>query len=402
MLLRYAVNMMNGFSYFEGEFEDFCRLDRADQRVSMANRQVFSMYRVKPSEAGYRVPGDMSILDSTIHSLAESEGSAVDMFGKMAKYEKDGCDGKLIVRNMVRFMQSWDKERITGEFWITKIVKSGTLVVQKNSDAGGGSEIGRVFLVKGIGSQVGSQVPASQLPLLVRTTFLPIYNMLVYDGIMMADARSPISQSLKEKIQKHADKAVREQTVVYCGESAANGLWNTEPPKIVKPVPSEGYTPMGQKKDDDKGKSISYTPTSKQLNAATEIVKLAQKCGFKSAGKVPGMPLLIVRRMGYTREDNPMQMAGLLFHINDNPCGMDVFYFKDWPVYTLDELLPELAKKMKNVNIVPGMIMVDEQTLVEPLRRTLEVANEAVGFHQKVEVEWYPPPSEEEQAFNRY
>mmetsp|Transcript_28082 Transcript_28082/g.51821 ORF Transcript_28082/g.51821 Transcript_28082/m.51821 type:complete len:161 (+) Transcript_28082:705-1187(+) len=156
-------------------------LPRGDQRMSMANMQMFSMYRVKPSSAGYMVPGDMSILDSTVHSLSEYQDMSIDTFGKMAKYEKDGSGGKLIVRNMVRFMQSWDKERIHGEFWISRIVRSGTLVVKKNNEYGE-SELGDVYLVRGINSQVGGQVPKSKLPLLVRTTFLPLYDMVVYDG----------------------------------------------------------------------------------------------------------------------------------------------------------------------------------------------------------------------------
>ena len=48
---------------------------------------------------------------------------------------------------------NWDTERIHGYFWISQIVSSGTLVVQ---DCGG--ELGNVYLVKGIGSQVGEDV----------------------------------------------------------------------------------------------------------------------------------------------------------------------------------------------------------------------------------------------------
>lgn len=138
--------MVLGYSIFDGDFESFMRLPR--QETQMANIQIFSMYRVKPSNAGYHIPGDMSILDSTIHTLAEHENSAIEEFGQMANYERDGSGGKLIVRNLVRFMESWDKERIHGEFWISKIVKSGTLVVQKNNEFGE-PELGKVYLVKG-------------------------------------------------------------------------------------------------------------------------------------------------------------------------------------------------------------------------------------------------------------
>ena len=47
MLLRYAINEMNGRSFFKGDFQSFMNLDRSDQRVAAANAQVFTMYRVK-------------------------------------------------------------------------------------------------------------------------------------------------------------------------------------------------------------------------------------------------------------------------------------------------------------------------------------------------------------------
>ena len=57
-----------------------------------------------------------------MESLVDFEDNAIQYFGKMAAYEKDGMDGsgKLIIRNFVRAMQSWDTERIFGEFWIGK------------------------------------------------------------------------------------------------------------------------------------------------------------------------------------------------------------------------------------------------------------------------------------------
>jgi len=215
---------------------------------------------------------------------------------------------------------------------------------------------------------------------------------------MLASEVDPISQSLKERIEEHVVKSVREQTVIYCGESAASGLWNTEPPQLEKPEPSNEQKLTSSKEEDCSGDSFSYKPTPNQLTMATMIVKFAQTHDYK-AEKVPGMPLLIVRRMGYSK-DNPMQMVGLMNHKNNIPGGMDVFHFKTWPTYTLEELLPEILKKLKKINGMPGLIWVDEKSLVKPLRQVLQAASEAIGFHEKVEVEWYPPPSEEEEAYH--
>ena len=63
---------------------------------------------------------------------------------------------------------NWDTERIHGYFWISQIVSSGTLVVQ---DCDG--ELGNVYLVKGIGSQVGEDEDVEDyFPFLISTTLL--------------------------------------------------------------------------------------------------------------------------------------------------------------------------------------------------------------------------------------
>lgn len=109
--------------------------------------------------------------------------------------------------------------------------------------------------------------------------------------------------------------------------------------------------------------------------------------------------------MGFTQEDNPLHMCGLMYNIDGKaarPEDIDIFCFRNWPSYTLDELLPEIVKKVKKVGIPPGLVWVDDQSLVKPLRHTLKAAGEACGFREVIEVEWYPPPSDEEQAYHQY
>ncbi|KAL9179174.1 hypothetical protein ACHAXT_008464 [Thalassiosira profunda] len=393
MLMRYAVNERQGCDCFEGEFEEFMLLPRADRMIAKLNREVFTYYKAKPSLAGLMVPGNMSVLDSTIHSLCECEDDIIGWFGKMAGYEKDGAGGELMVRNFVRFMQSWDKERVCGEFWLCKVVKTGTLVVQKVDDG-----LGNVYLVKGVGSVVGGHVPTS-LPVLVRTTFLPLYDMLVYDEIMLG-LRFHASHSFKEKIERHVAKAVREQSVIHCGESASRGLWNTEPPKVVKPVPSK-KSPLEDQKENVDPKETTYKPTRNQLRLAVKLVKFAKRHGFKTEER-PGISRLTVRRLGYTKEDNPMQMVGLMYQKGSFHDGICPFPFEKWPCYTLDELLAMIFTKVKMLGTMPGMLWVDETSLVAPLRKCLKVASDHIGFHEEVQVVWYPPPSDEEQAYHSY
>jgi hypothetical protein len=394
MTLRYAVNMMNGCTFYDGEWGDFMRLPRSHQGVMMSNAQVFSLYRVKPSTAGYRLSGDQSILDSTVQSLFDFEDDAIGYFGKMAAYEKDGRGGKLIIRNFVRAMESWDTERIFGEFWIARICKSGTVVVQKKGPEFGEPELGDVFLVKGIGSQVGEQVPPSQMPILTRTTFLPLYDMLVYDGLMIMDNRFPMTPALKKRINAHVEKAIREETLIYCGDSAKKGLWNEEPPEYVKSKKGGA----GQEKDEEK-EDIPYEPTPAQLSLAEKIISFAKSHGYK--GQRQGMPLLVVRKIGFSEEDNPNNVVGLNWmYENRSTYDMDIFFFREWPGYTLDELLPELLKKLHKMDEVPGLFWICEKSLVKPLKDTLKAAGDKLGFDETLTVEWYPPPSAEEEAYH--
>eukprot|EP00574_Skeletonema_japonicum_P007554 CAMPEP_0201716906 /NCGR_PEP_ID=MMETSP0593-20130828/2769_1 /ASSEMBLY_ACC=CAM_ASM_000672 /TAXON_ID=267983 /ORGANISM="Skeletonema japonicum, Strain CCMP2506" /LENGTH=549 /DNA_ID=CAMNT_0048206829 /DNA_START=137 /DNA_END=1786 /DNA_ORIENTATION=+ len=395
MTLRYAVNVMNGCTFFEGGWESFMRLPRSHQGVMMSNTQVFSLYRVKPSSAGYKVTGDQPILDSTVQSLIDFEDNAINYFGKMAAYEKDGSGGKLIIRNFVRAMESWDTERIFGEFWIARICKSGTVVVQKKGPEFGEPELGNVFLVKGIGSQVGEQVPKSQMPILTRTTFLPLYDMLVYDGLMIMDNRFPMTPALKERIHKHVEKAIREETLIYCGESARKGLWNEDPPE------HDTSDSRKAKEEEDEEEAIPYEPTSSQLRLAEKIMKFAKDKKYQ--GRKEGQAVLVVRKIDFSKEENPNNIVGMNWlypNQSFNGYDMDYFFFKKWPGYTLDELLPELLKKLKKMNEIPGLFWICEKSLVKPLKDTLKAAGGKLAYNETLHVEWYPPPSAEEEAYH--
>jgi hypothetical protein len=415
MLMRFAVNNMQHI--IPGEFNSFMELSRSDQRIARLNSQVFTMYRVKPVDAGFS-PGtnlDKSLLVNTIASLLGHESMSIDYFGKMARYPPDGVGGRWVVRNLVRFLQAWDTERISGDFWIVKICPTGTLMVKKESDdddayrpsglfghvLGGGSdgcsskELGNVYLVKGMGSTVGEGIPPSQFPILVRTTFLPIYDFLVYDGIMSLPTRPMLtSQDMKKQIKAHVERAVREDTVVFCGESASKGLWSDDPPEVnLEKIEAE------EEQEDE-----SYESSPEELKSAMNLARFCQSIGFKSLniqgkGGTDQAPILCVRRFGYTLEDNPGQQCGLRFTTQPEHL-MHLFQFKQWPTYTIMELLPEVLKVCQTCQVAPGMIWVDEKSLIVPMRVLLKKAFQEIGFDEEIQVKWYPPPSKEEEEYN--
>ena len=59
--------------------------------------------------------------------------------------------------------------------------------------------------------------------------------------------------------------------------------------------------------------------------------------------------LLIVRRFGWTREENPNKKVGLLFDNDMHPGAMHEFRFRRWPCYTLEELLLKYSKNAREM-----------------------------------------------------
>lgn len=152
-----------------------------------------------------------------------------------------------------------------------------------------------------------------------------------------------------------------------------------------------------EKEEEEEG--IPYEPTPAQLNLTEKIMKFARSHGFK--GRQPGMPLLVVRKIGFSEEDNPNNVVGMNWMSeNSTQYDMDMFIFREWPAYTLDELLPELLKKLRKMDQVPGLFWICEQSLVKPLKDTCKAAGDKIGFNETLTVEWYPPPSVEEEAYH--
>ena len=206
--------------------------------------------------------------------------------------------------------------------------------------------------------------------------------------------------ALKERIKAHVENAIREETLIYCGESARKGLWE-EPPALV------GGSKKGEDEDDDDKEEeddVAYEPTPAQLKMAEKIVRFAKSHGYEGRSNLTAFKsaaTLVARKVGFSNADNPNKIVGLNWVYEDSPrYDMDMFLFQDWPGYTLDELLPELVKKIYKMDEMPGLIMTCERSIVKPLKDTLKAAAEEMGFDKEFNVEWYPPPSAEEEAYH--
>ena len=138
-------------------------------------------------------------------------------------------------------------------------------------------KLGSVYLMKGIASQVGEDLPDCMFLCIYRTALLPLYDMLVYDGTLTGQAMVGDNRQLREKIQAHVTKAVREQTVIYCGESARCGLWVSDPPELSPFSHAYINTPVQHE----------YKPSQDELKCAKLLLQYATEIGFKASSLPP-------------------------------------------------------------------------------------------------------------------
>ena len=185
-------------------------------------------------------PTHMSIYTMLVWGLLMNERGYIDYEGAMvAKCGLDGEGGSKICHNFVRFADVWDKEKIGGgNLWVVRIAKYGTLIVEhvdENVFSEKEEALGKVYLVKGLGSKIGETLD-SMPKLCYGLRLLPIYNVLAYDGFFRenTDVGTP-SAEFVAALNAKVDEALRKQTVIFCGKSAFEGLWDEEPPKPEVP-----------------------------------------------------------------------------------------------------------------------------------------------------------------------
>jgi hypothetical protein len=396
-LARFATNVINGYSYFPNDYDQFHNLPQQHPSVAQCNASMWTFYSIEPSITGRHA--DMSVLDSTVNSLIQCQKELIDQLGSKTKWKADGENGELIVRNYVRFMRSWEAERISGEFWVTSVVKTGTLMVKINS----GGVLGDVYLVKGLASVIGELCP--RLPTKCRATFLPLYNFLIYDGIMVGMPPTPVAGACSGMSPlKHAQTAIANETVIKQGKSSKEGLWDSPPPPLPRVVGENKpldwtvcHVNDNSNNEVEKENPNEEVITETQKKEAIRLAKLVKKTGgikYPCSGKNLSKSIMTLRRFGYTKEENPGKIASFLREGSQ----LHMFQFKGELTYTLDEILCELQVIVKNQGMM-GVIMIDELSIVDRLHTLLKKCFEEEGIKGELRVKWYPPPSEEESKF---
>ena len=324
-------------------------------------------------------------------------------------------------------LRAWEKERINGRFWITGIsYRTGHVIVKVNGDTND-LDLGHVYIVKSNNSHRSENLPStssSNLPRLCHATILPLYDFLVCDEVCCIDIPQPrcIGERTKSILKTHVQIVLNQRKIITKGRSSAQGLWDAEPPQLPtlsddNELLSWSSTSLGfetflesntaieesthqKKKTTKEDQKETFNVTKKQKNLTLKITKLIKKKGilngpFKSRYSREIYNVLLFRRFGYTREENPDRLCTVLI----NNQVTNIFTFHDELTYDLDEVLNELFIHIKQHHGAPPMIMLDDLSLIKPLQYVLDCSLKSVGFDEHIQVNWYPPPSKEETRF---
>lgn len=422
---RWLCNEINGRAYYNGSRENFFKLPSQHPSYAKASASMFTFWNVNIQKAGLSNLGnDMTLFDmivaDLIHMNSHSEQSIVDFFGKKAKWELgDGKNGELILRQYVRFMKSWATERISGKFWVTDVYETGTIMVKVEDEDLNTCTLGKVYLVRGQNSVIGELLSTNGLPCSCYTTVLPLYHFLVYDGMLMRVPQVPYGGSnaqFRKILKEHVQNAIENGTVVTMGESAKQGLWDDIPPTlpyvsddgreidwgrgcVVDPQNQDGKESESTKEASNTQTEVKPSSPSKreftqyEKESALQLAQYTAKMGILPSKTASETNTLLFKRYGYTKAENPNRICLLFFNSKE----VEYFDFQQYELtYDLPEVLDQLLNFMEDMGGFPKVIQCDEFSVVEPLTLILKESFDKVGVKHEVNVQWHPPPGEED------
>ena len=226
--------------------DEFAEQYEGHPKARHLNQGIYDMYRVIPNQmeqtgefqAGIQgFPMHLSLYSMLVWGLLKNERVYTEYEGAMvARCGLDGEGGSKIIHNFCRFANVWDTERIAGKLWIVRIARYGTLAVEHvDEDVFSEKEeaLGNVYIIKGLASRVGETLYS--MPKLCMLRLLPIYNVLVYDGFFNEISEVKPSVDFVGALKAKVDHALRKQTVIFCGKSSYDGLWDDEPSQPEMP-----------------------------------------------------------------------------------------------------------------------------------------------------------------------
>ena len=338
----------------------------------------------RPKEAGYSMEGlggeDLTICEFVLGTLYTNRKSLIRMVGLHPEYLPfDGPKFCMMFPRFVRSLRSWGKERIFGDFWVVRDTDKGTLMVDAN-------DFSKVYLAKGITEKIYSILSRvasiRNAPVLSKVTMVPLFKILAATGQFKPAMPQPKDANEHKKAIAAVDRAVASGTVITMGASAAAGKWDEEPAINCWPKQCKD----GSKKGTKAAASSSSYVLSKKDKKNVEAIKVAAARGIGANGTT-----WVIRRMGYTEQDNPEHFVGILELPGQHFIG--TFAYPGTPSYTATHVLTELRKILNQGARLPSMLLIDDYEAFGAVKKAL--VPEVVP---SIKIVYYPPPSAEEEA----
>ena len=298
----------------------------------------------------------------------------------LAHYKKSAPPGVPLPESVKQMYSAWCEEgdvarwgdaasRRTGLFFLVEDTVNGAVMVDEKD--------GAVYEVFGIKETVCEPIirGGGYLPQAVTTTLLPWRGRIVYDGVMKGDVGGHITPAVAAMLEARVRRA-RE-----CGA-------------VVRNISHHG--PLSD--DYDWSKSIKAEMARAATTSADDegVVNLAKKLlAFPVASGAAG-EMWIMRRFGYTKQDNPRNMLICMAGPIAAPNGPA--FTKDLDL-TPEEILRYALQCAKGLGGRPKMMGIDHQITHVRVAAALKKAGGGDGDPSKpnaIICGYYPPPSQEE------
>ncbi|KAJ1462962.1 hypothetical protein M885DRAFT_504449 [Pelagophyceae sp. CCMP2097] len=242
----------------------------------------------------------------------------------------------------------WPRQRVTGTFWVLMQRRDGAVVVREDDS--------KVYVVAGMASTLMELLQGiGEPPYSVHLSLLPFKQYVSFDGLV-SGAAEPL-RSARERRAKR-----RELLRIYAA-AVDRGKVITSFPGGPAPAPARA---------------------APEDNVVFSAALLAKRGRIVAAAVRPGAEeKLVFRRFGYTLEENPNLLCGMM---RQNGAFAASLVMQGLEL-TVEEVVDAILGDVEASGRKPNLILVDTEATIAPLKRL---------FGNGLHVEYYPPPSAEE------
>lgn len=301
---------------------------------------------------------DIAILTGLVfthwNKLGASDADIVSELREFAEVNPALGLGPLISQDVV----FWHATRKRGTFVVLLGRPDGTVFISEAAK--------EVYLVQGIASSIHKKLRADAegvINVRVECTLLCWQGRIVYDGTMVVEgsqgAPPPSDPSRRQRVLDMYHAAVAAGTVI------------TTLAKVEERLP-------------ERLPATADVVTALRRELAVELLSL---------GRAPTLPALkrdfpdfwVFRRLGYTEAENP---AHVLAVMGNEGSIVEMFTPMSALVPTAKDIVGLMCRIVSRIKSKPGVVMVDAIEIVDVLTAVLAGTG--------VDVQYYPPPSQEE------